>query len=115
MTTIDIRQSTWVPVCSLAALTPERGVAALVGSHQVALFLLGSGELFAVDHKDPFTGANVIARGIVGTRGDEPTVASPLHKQVFSLRTGQALDYPGTFLHTWAIRVHEARVEVLNR
>ncbi len=34
----------------------------------------------------------MIARGIVGTRGDAPTVASPMSKQVFDLRTGVCLD-----------------------
>lgn len=34
----------------------------------------------------------MIARGIVGTRGDAPTIASPMSKQVFDLRTGVCLD-----------------------
>ena len=36
--------------------------------------------------------ASVLARGIVGTRGDVPFVASPMHKHAFDLRTGQCLD-----------------------
>lgn len=96
----------WRPVCRLTDLEPERGAAALVDGVQVALFRLHDGTLTAVDHRDPFTGANVLARGIVGTRGDVPTVASPLHKQVFDLRTGQCLDVKGV-----AVRVHAVRVE----
>jgi nitrite reductase (NADH) small subunit len=105
----------WTPVCRLDDLVPDRGAAALVDGEQVALFRLGSGELFAVDHHDPFTGSNVIARGLVGTRGDVPTVASPLHKQVFDLRTGVALDYPESSLGTWEVRVVEGVVEVRGR
>ena len=30
--------------------------------------------------------------GIVGSRGDDATVASPMYKQVFDLRTGECLD-----------------------
>ena len=37
----------------------------------------------------------MLARGIVGTRGDVPFVASPMHKQAFDLRTGECLDDAG--------------------
>ena len=45
-------------------------------------------QVFAIGNQDPFSGANVMSRGIVGSRGDVPTVASPMFKQVFDLRTG---------------------------
>lgn len=93
-------------VCRFDDLEPERGVAALVGGVQVALFRLHDGTVAAIDHRDPFSGANVLARGIVGSRGAAPTVASPLHKQVFDLRTGRCLDDPQV-----GVRVHEAWVE----
>ena len=32
---------------------------------------------------------------VVGTRGEVPTVASPMYKQVFDLRTGRCLDAVG--------------------
>lgn len=104
---------TWTTVCRIDDLVPDRGAAALVEGRQVALFRLSwSGAVHAVGHRDPFTGANVVARGLVGTRGDVPTVASPLHKQVFSLLTGEALDYPGTFLDVWEVRVIDDAVQV---
>ncbi|MFG2057759.1 nitrite reductase small subunit NirD [Micromonospora sp. NPDC048930] len=93
----------WTPVCPLDRLDPDRGVAALVDGVQVALFRTG-GELYAVDNLDPVGGAYVMSRGIVGSRGGVPTLASPLHKQVYDLRTGQCLDLPGV-----ALRRHEAR------
>lgn len=87
-------------VCSLDALAPERGVAALLERHggppvQVALFRLLDDEVLAVQQLDPYSGANVMSRGIVGTRGGEPTVASPVFKQVFALRSGLCLDSGG--------------------
>src|SRR5690606_253961 len=85
---------TWTTVCQVRNLLPERGAAALVGGVQVALFRLLDGAVHAVSHTDPFSGANVMARGIVGSRvvdGEEvPTVTSPMYKQVFNLRTGGA-------------------------
>ena len=41
-------------------LTPELGVAALVGDVQVALFRLADGRVFAVQNVCPFSGAAVI-------------------------------------------------------
>lgn len=105
--------SSWVAVCRLGDLEPERGVAALIEGRQVALFRTWSGDLYAVDHRDPFSGAHVMARGIVGSRGAVPTVASPMYKQVFDLRTGCCLDQPDVVLGTHPVRVLAGVVEVL--
>ena len=44
----------------------------------------------------PFSDANVMSRGIVGSPGrPADTVASPMYKQVFDLATGACLDAPG--------------------
>nr|WP_201469792.1 nitrite reductase small subunit NirD [Microbacterium hydrocarbonoxydans] len=97
-----------VRVCSLDDLETERGRAALIEGEQVALFLLPDGTVHAVDNLDPFSGAHVISRGIVGSRGDAPTVASPLHKQVFDLRTGECLETQGKVggpLRVWPVVV----------
>jgi nitrite reductase (NADH) small subunit len=104
---------TWTRVCALEALVPDRGAAALVDGHQVALFRLDdSGDVHAVDHLDPFSNANVIARGLVGSRGGTPTVASPMYKQSFDLLTGQCLDDPDVSLRVWPTRVADGWVEV---
>ncbi|HUG85976.1 MAG TPA: nitrite reductase small subunit NirD [Euzebya sp.] len=86
------RQLVWHPVCPLARILPESGVAVRLDGHPVAIFRLRDDRVLAVDHTDPFTGSNVIARGIVGEHGGVPTVASPLHKQRFSLLDGACLD-----------------------
>ncbi|MQY09010.1 nitrite reductase small subunit NirD [Actinomadura macrotermitis] len=94
----------WHDVCALADLMPERGVAALVDGVQVAIFLTHEGGLHALANLDPFSGAQVISRGILGTRGGAPTVASPMFKQVFDLRTGACLDDPRVALPVFAVR-----------
>ncbi len=109
MTTTDVRPESsgfdsprrpgWVAVCTMRQLIPERGVAVLVGGHQVALFRvtssMGEDFVYAVGHRDPFADANVIARGIVGSVGagddQRDTVASPMYKHVFELATGRCL------------------------
>jgi nitrite reductase (NADH) small subunit len=101
---VDVVTMRWTAICPYDRLEPERGVAALVHGAQAAIFRTHDGELFAIDNRDPIAGANVMSRGIVGSRGDAPTVASPLHKQVYDLRTGECLDVPGVAIATYAVR-----------
>lgn len=102
--------SRWHEVCPLSWLPVDRGVAALLDGEQVALFRLADGTLHAVDNLDPFSDAMVLARGVVGSRGDRPTVASPMYKQVFDLETGQCLDDAQVAVATHAVRVSPAGV-----
>jgi len=104
--------SDWQAVCRLDRLPVDRGVCALLSGEQVAVFRLPGGDLHAVGNQDPFSGAMVISRGIVGSRGEAATVASPMYKQVFDLRTGACLDGPEVALPTYPIRVRDGVVEV---
>ncbi|WP_100448324.1 nitrite reductase small subunit NirD [Glycomyces xiaoerkulensis] len=100
-------------ICAFDRLVPGRGAAALLADGtQVAVFRLADGGLYAVSNRDPFTGAYVMSRGIVGDRSGEPTVASPLHKQVFSLKTGQCLDDGDQSLEAFAVEVVGGEVRV---
>jgi nitrite reductase (NADH) small subunit len=99
-------------VCSYDELLPERGVAALLDGQQIALFRTYGGEVFALGNQDPFSGANVLSRGIVGNRGEVPTVASPMFKQVFDLRTGVCLDDPAVAVAAYAVVVVDGKVLV---
>lgn len=103
----------WVRVCAVADLEVERGRAALFGDTQFALFLLHSGRVHAVSNLDPYSDAHVMSRGIVGTRQEIPTVASPMYKQVFDLRTGACVDTQGKderALRTWPVAIDDGHV-----
>jgi nitrite reductase (NADH) small subunit len=110
----------WQPVCRLVDLVRERGAAALVDGEQVALVRLLDDTVLAVQNLDPFSGAHVMSRGIVGSRGDVPTLASPMYKQVFDLQTGRCLETAGYSprqgldpdLRTWPIEVRDGVVHV---
>lgn len=96
----------WTAACSVDSLVPGRGVAVLLrGGTQVALFLLPGGHVFAVGNIDPFGRAAVMSRGLVGDRAGEPTVASPLLKQVFSLVDGRCLDDESVAIGSFETRI----------
>ncbi|MCF2529479.1 nitrite reductase small subunit NirD [Yinghuangia sp. KLBMP8922] len=98
----------WTPVCRLDDLIPGRGVAALVDGAQVAVFRGLGDEVYAVGNLDPFSGAYVISRGIVGSRGGVPMVMSPMYKEAFDLRTGLCLDADDEAV---ALPVYQVRVQ----
>jgi nitrite reductase (NADH) large subunit len=95
----------WQAVCNLDDIVPDTGVAALVAGRQVAIFRLRKGDgLYAIDNHDPFSGANVLARGLVGDLQGEPVVASPIYKQHFSLATGRCLEQGDRAVAAYAVR-----------
>jgi nitrite reductase (NADH) small subunit len=109
---MTIATTGWADVVALDQLLPGRGVAALVRGRQLAIFLVDD-EVFAVDNLDPFSGANVMSRGIVGDRDGVPKVASPMYKQSFDLRTGRCLDDDSVQLATFPVQVVDRMVRVL--
>jgi nitrite reductase (NADH) small subunit len=103
----------WVDVCPLDELIPGRGVAALVGPHQVAVFRTDpDADVRALSNYDPFSRANVLSRGIVGSKGDRLKVASPVYKQSFDLETGECIDDPSVSVPTFDVRVEAGMVQV---
>ena len=89
----DTAADAWIAVCEKSRLTPGRGVAALLpDGRQAALFVDRTGRPYAIENRDPFTGAQVLSRGLLGSADGRPFVASPLLKQRFDLETGKCLD-----------------------
>ncbi|WP_197718399.1 nitrite reductase small subunit NirD [Gordonia insulae] len=120
----DVVPGEWVRACPLSDLAVGRGVGVLGPEfEQAALFripametdreaVLGRTRLYAIGNIDPFARAAVLSRGVTGDRAGEPTVASPLGKQVFSLRTGSCLDDEEKSVPSYAVRVADDMVEV---
>ncbi|WP_324733598.1 nitrite reductase (NAD(P)H) small subunit [Pseudomonas paeninsulae] len=82
----------WRALCSREDLVANSVVVAWHDGVQVALLHLphtAAGEkLYAIDNRDPQSGANVIGRGIVGQLKGDLVIASPLYKQHFRLADG---------------------------
>ena len=109
------RAEGWQAVCRLAELEVERGATALVHRQAVAIFRTQDDRVYALGNHDPFAKASVIARGIVGVRGDVPFVASPTHKHAFDLRSGRCLDDAHVSVPAYDVRVVEGVVLVGQR
>ncbi len=102
-----------VPVCKLSDLLPGIGVAALVKGQQVALFRLRNDDIYAISNYDPFSEANVIARGLTGDLKGFKVVASPIYKQHFDLATGRCLEDASVQLPVYAVQISGDEVSVL--
>ncbi len=106
----------WEAVCTVEDLVPESGIAVWTAAGPVAVFYLPHRlpALFAISHTDPFSGANVLARGLTGDLKGQPVVASPLYKQHFNLVTGQCLEDEAVSVQTYPVLLdgNEIRLEV---
>lgn len=101
----------WQRVCALEDMIEHAGVGALIDGVQVALFRV-AGAAYAIGNYDPGSGANVLARGIVGDLGGELVVASPIYKQHFSLVTGRCLEDPQLSVPVHLTRIIDGAVWV---
>jgi nitrite reductase (NADH) small subunit len=96
----------WLALCALSQLTPGRGVAALLpDGSQAAVFLDRAGTPYAIDNRDPFSGAQVLSRGLVGSAAGRAFVASPLLKQRFDLESGRCLDDESVSVTAYEVRL----------
>lgn len=103
----------WTTACDYDHLIPGRGVGVLLDDGaQAALFRLEDGSVRAVGNIDPFSGAAVLSRGIVGDRAGRAMVQSPILKQAFALDDGTCLDDPTVSVPVYRVRVLDGRIQV---
>ncbi len=108
----------WNSICSLQDLPFDAGVAALLHAdtaeeEQIALFRINDSEtVYAVSNYDPFSEANVLARGIICSIGDRIVVASPVLKEHFDLLTGQCIEDENVFIPTFPVKISDGNVMV---
>lgn len=102
----------WKAVCSVDDVLPGTGVGVRLPKGQAALFRTRDGNFYALDNMDPFSHANVISRGLLGSLGDKRVVASPLYKQHFDLETGQCIEDDSVKLSVYPVRVQGDVIEL---
>ena len=103
----------WVEVGSVADFPQDGGAAIKYGDVQIAVFNFTSrGEWYACQNMCPHKNAFVLSRGILGSAGEEPKVACPLHKKPFSLRSGESLSGEDYSVKVFPIKVEGDKVLV---
>ncbi len=102
----------WHRICTMKDLEPNWGEAALIDGRQYAIFRAADDSIFVTSHRDPASGALVIARGILGEKGGEPTVTSPLYKEVYSLMSGECLSGADYRLPVYSVEVRDGDIWV---
>ena len=101
----------WTTVCHLDDILPNAGVAALIDETQVAIFRVED-KVYALANKDPFSNANVLSRGIVGSVKGTLVVASPIYKQHFSLEAGNCLEDDAVSIPCYQARTEGNLVQI---
>ncbi len=100
-------ETRWVQVGTVGDFPLDGGATIKYGKCQIAVFNFSSrGEWYASQNMCPHKKAFVLSRGIIGTAGETPKVACPLHKKTFSLQTGESLQD-----EEYSIRTFEVKVE----
>jgi nitrite reductase (NADH) small subunit len=94
-------------VCKLNDITMNTGVAVLIDNKQIALFKVAHDEIYAIDNTDPFSGSNVLSRGIIGESQGDLFVASPIYKQRFKIETGECLDDNSVKLNVYPVDIKD--------
>src|SRR5258708_9279809 len=109
---LNLHERNAIRVCPLEDIVPNTGVCALVRGRQIAIFRLDDDSVYALDNGDPFSGASVLARGIVGDLKGELVVASPVYKQHFSLVSGRCVEDAAVQIPVYRARVEDGSVFV---
>lgn len=100
-----------IDICALTDLVEDAGTAALVNDTQIAIFYVKkTAQVFALSNYDPFSDANVLSRGIIGSIGDDLVVASPIYKQHFKLETGQCVEDDTISIDNYPVQIIDGRV-----
>jgi nitrite reductase (NADH) small subunit len=107
----QIKSQDWKSVCSEMDLITGSGVCVLFEGEQVAIFKDGiDGQIFAVSNYCPFSEANVISRGIIGSLNGKRVVASPVYKQHFDLFTGECLEDGSQSIKAYTVRSQDGQI-----
>ncbi|MFA5632990.1 MAG: nitrite reductase small subunit NirD [Porticoccaceae bacterium] len=112
-TQVLYNKTPWRTLCRRRDLVANSGVVAWYEGVQIALFFVAEEQqVYALENRDPRSGANVIGRGILGDLEGEAVVASPLYKQRFRLADGTCLEDDSQRLRVWPARLNGDAVEI---
>lgn len=96
----------WVEAAPVSEFDTDAGKAVMIDGKQIAVYyFMDQNEWYATDNNCPHRGQQALSRGMVGSEGDEPKVACPIHKKSFSLKTGKCLSGEDYAVNTYPVKV----------
>ena len=104
-------QERWIELVALDTIPVGGGVACQTEAGQIALLRPDADRVFAIDNHCSHWNEAVLSRGLL-RGGDEPAVACPLHKRLFSLTTGACKQGDCAPLRTFPLRIVDGRVQI---
>lgn len=102
---------TWYKAGVISDFEKDGGVCVKYSDKQIAVYYFARrGEWYACQNVCPHKMEMVLSRGMIGTQGDEPKVACPLHKKTFSLKTGKGLSDEDYSISVYPVKVENDEV-----
>ena len=103
----------WFKAARVTDFPENEGACIRYKNRQIAIFNFSrKNEWYACQNLCPHKQQMILARGIIGTSGEEPKVACPFHKRTFSLRNGECLNASEENISVFPVRIHDGYVYV---
>ncbi|MEM7486157.1 MAG: nitrite reductase small subunit NirD [Bacteroidota bacterium] len=96
----------WFKAAPVSKFPKNGGACIKYKDKQIAVFnFTRKGEWYACQNLCPHKMEMVLSRGMIGEDGEHPKVACPLHKNTFSLKTGENLNGALDAIATYPIKI----------
>ena len=103
----------WFKAAPVTKFPKNGGACIKYKDKQIAVFNFARlGTWYACQNLCPHKMEMVLSRGMVGEEFSEPKVACPLHKNTFSLKTGENLNGSLSAIATYPVKVEDGMVYV---
>ncbi|MEO0528048.1 MAG: nitrite reductase small subunit NirD [Bacteroidota bacterium] len=103
----------WFKAAEISKFPKNGGACIKYKDKQIAVFnFTRKGRWYACQNLCPHKMEMVLSRGIIGEEELEPKVACPLHKNTFSLKTGENLNGDLDAIATYPVKIVDGFVHV---
>lgn len=103
----------WFKAAEVSKFPLNGGACVKYKDKQIAIFNFKRlGEWYACQNLCPHKMEMVLSRGMIGEEGEHPKVACPLHKNTFSLKTGENLNGSLEAIATYPVKIEDNFVYV---
>lgn len=105
----------WMRAGAEADFPRDGGVVVKLGNRQIAVYRFENetDTWYACDNVCPHQNEAVLGRGIIGDKKGEPVVACPMHKKVFSLKSGNCISDAGYSVNVYPVQLKDGSVFVM--